>query len=135
MSGASSLIRAVPFSGRLFAESRQQMFDALGHVRAFPEPVLDARDIHAQLDFGTAGNRIEQSDAFQAGAALALTAVGHHYVIEGRFLAAAPGQTNRHHAIFTLRSLAADCNEKGPSGARLVQNEASGTESGGHAAR
>jgi hypothetical protein len=60
-------------------------------------PVLDARDIQAQLDFGAARDGIEQAHALEAGAALALAAVGHHHVIERGLLAAASSQTDRHH--------------------------------------
>ena len=42
-------------------------------------------------------DRIEQAYAFKAGAALALAAVGHHNVIEGRLFAAASSQPDRHH--------------------------------------
>src|SRR5277367_3338049 len=95
----------------LFAKCSQQIFDAIRHVRAFLQPVLDSSHIEAQFDLGAARDGIEQSHAFEAGAALALAAVRHHNVIEGRLLAAASSQTNRHHLRFTLGYLAANCNE------------------------
>jgi hypothetical protein len=60
----------------------QQELDAIRHVRALAQPMLDTRNVHAQFDFGAARHGIEQPDALEAGAALALAAVGHHNVIE-----------------------------------------------------
>src|ERR1700731_212200 len=81
----------------LFAEAGEQELDPVGHVSAQLEPMFDSSDVQAQLDFGAARDGIEQAHALQAGAALALTAVGHHHVIERGLLAAASSQTNRHH--------------------------------------
>ena len=75
----------------------QQKLDAIRHVRALAEPMLDPRHVQAQLDLGAARDGIEEPDALEAGAALALAAVGHHHVIERGLLAAAPSQTDRHH--------------------------------------
>src|ERR1700722_15841679 len=98
----SSLIAALPQALQrplrgLFAEAGEQELDAVGHVSAQLEPMFDSRDVQAQLDFGAARHGIEQAHALQACAALAFTTVGHHHVIERGLLAAASGQTNRHH--------------------------------------
>src|ERR1700733_1403837 len=82
---------------RLFAEAGEQKLDPLGHVGTLAEPVLDSSDIQAQLDLSAACNGIEKTHALEAGAPLALAAVGHHDVIERRLLTAASSQANRHH--------------------------------------
>src|SRR6202050_1967664 len=87
----------------LFAKGSQQVLDAIRHVRALLQPMLDPRHVEAQLDFGAACNGIEEPDALEAGAALAFAAVGHHNVIERRLLAAASSPTDRHHLLFTLQ--------------------------------
>src|ERR1700692_1753931 len=103
MSADDSSLIAAPLklykwpSGSLFAEAGEQILDPVGHVRALGYPMFDSSDVQAQLDFGAACNGIEKAHALEAGAALALAAVGHHYVIERGLLAAASGQTNRHH--------------------------------------
>jgi hypothetical protein len=64
--------------------------------------MFDAGNVQAQFDFAAACHRIEEADAFEAGAALTLAAIGHHNVIKGRLFAAASSQTDRHHRKFTL---------------------------------
>jgi hypothetical protein len=86
---------------RLLAERREELLDTIRHMSAFADPVLDACDVETQFDFPAAGDRIEQADALEARAALALSAVGHDDVVERRLFAASSSQTDRHHLEFT----------------------------------
>src|SRR5882762_4331249 len=95
----------------LLAEAGEKKLDADRHVGTLGHPVLDSSDIQAQFDFRAARNRIEKPHALEAGAALALAAVGPHNVIKRGLLAAASSQTNRHHLESTLQSVAANCND------------------------
>src|SRR5580698_6581761 len=83
--------------GGLLAEAGEQKLDAVRHMGALADPMLDTSDVQAQLDFGAARDGIKKPHALEAGSALALAAVGHHNVIERGLLTAASSQTNRHH--------------------------------------
>src|ERR1700729_1912468 len=97
------------------------MPDPIRHVRAFLQPMLDARHIQPQLDLRAARHRVEEADALEARAALAFAAIGYHHVIERRLLAAPSSQSDRHHLASTLQCPAANCNEFG--GLRATKNE------------
>src|SRR5579872_1626299 len=96
----------------LLAIAGQQELDAVRHVGALRQPMLYTGHVQTQLDLGAACHRIEQSHVLEAGSALPLAAVGHDDVVERGLLAAAPGQTNRHHLESTLQSVAANCSDK-----------------------
>src|SRR5277367_3078061 len=106
----SSLIVPSEALRGLLTEAGEEKLDSVGHVSALAQPVLDTSDVHAQLDFAAARDRVEQADALEAGAALTLTAVGYHDMIKGRLLAAAPSQTDRHHNS-PSGCQAANCND------------------------
>jgi hypothetical protein len=85
----------------LLTEAGEKELDAIGHVRALAEPMLDPGNVHAQFDFAAARYGIEETHALQAGSTLTLAAVGYHDMVEGRLFAASSSQTDRHHRKFT----------------------------------
>src|ERR1700688_436945 len=83
--------------GGLLAEAGKKKLDPIRHMGTLGHPMFDSSNVEAQFDFRAARDGIEKPHALEAGAALALAAVGNHHVIERGLLAAASSQTNRHH--------------------------------------
>src|SRR3546814_658689 len=74
-----------------------QVGDLVGHLRALPDPVLDALGVEFHALLGASGDRIVETHALDVAAVARAAAVGDDDVVEGALLRAATGEANLDH--------------------------------------
>jgi len=78
----------------LLLEEARYPFGRPGTLR---HPVTGALLIDLQADLGTGRNGVEEANTFHIPAVTPIPAVGHHDMVEGPLLGAAPCQSNAYH--------------------------------------
>src|SRR5690606_32572592 len=108
----------------LLLELLDQARNPLGRLRAVPEPVVYALEVKPQALFLARRDRVEKAQPLDVATVAPVAAVGHHHVVEGPLLRAAPRQTNRHHesgfprSCWTWRANQPRATARPPSGGR-----------------
>jgi hypothetical protein len=79
-----------------------QLSHAIGRLSAFANPVFDTVEVQLKATLFALRDRIEKSNLFKGSAALTLTAIRHHDVIERLVFGTTTGQPNRNHVASCL---------------------------------